>query len=285
MHIRFARAAGVLTMAALCLAACSEAPTRSTKAAPVEKALAATANAANPDATIGKEGLHFTDARPAKDKSFSTHSLWITSCNYGVFTVGEPVAAHPAMDTLRADILSLPSMQGSGHDMRVDHYVVYFNPARKLQGMAVGVGVGGIVGAAIESSMVDANKGSKCPASKMDGGWYGPGELTTPYSPLIVEISGKLDGKSFHTRTVYSPTAELSPKIKKPFEVAEFEAALHKANHDLFESMGLLAVHESAKAVVPTVSADPTKAPVSSTAAQPQPDDEGWINMPSSGAN
>lgn len=266
-------------MATLCLAACSEAPTRSTKA-PVAKR--APALPASPKATVSsldmngsKDLLSLTDARPAKDKLFSMHSLWISSCNYGVYTVGEPAAAHPVMDTLRADVLAVPSLQGSSHDMRVDHYVVYFNLARKLKGMAVGVAVGGIIGGAIGDSMADARKGSKCPAEKMDGGWYGPGELTTPHSPLIVEISGALDGKPFHSRTLYSPTTELAPKIRKPSEVVEFEAALHRANHALFESMGLLAVHEPSRVTVPSAA----------EASQTAVDEEGWINMPTSGAH
>jgi len=266
-------------MATLCLAACSEAPTRLAKAPPVAKPAVA-----GPAAGASKNGLHLTDARPARDKSFSTHSLWITSCNYGVYTVGEPATAPPAMDTLREDFLAVPSLQGSSHDLRVDRYAVYFNPSRKLKGMAVGVGIGGIVGGTIGSSMADPAKGSKCPPAKMEGGWYGPGELTTPYSPLIVETSGTFDGKPFHSRTVYSPTAELGPKIKKPFEVVEFEAALHKANHALLESVGLLAVHEPLKAIIPTApSRDPATAPDASP--PPPADDEGWINMPSSGAN
>jgi hypothetical protein len=234
-------------MASLCLAACSESPTRSPGSALVAKPSTANVDTEAGRVDANKDGLRLLDARPAKDKAFSTHSLWITSCDYGVYTVGEPAAARPAMDVLRGDAVALPSLQGRSHEIRVDHYVVYFNPARKLKGMAVGVGIGGMVGAAIGSSVADAGKGSKCPAAKMDGGWYGPGELTTAYSPLIVETAGALDGKPFHSRTVYSPTAELGPKIKKPFEVVEFEAALHKANHAMFESMGLLAAHDAAK--------------------------------------
>lgn len=291
MQTRFACRAGILAMVMFCLAACSETPVRPTTPRAtthdVAGASAAPTTQHDPVTATSAPGLHVTDARPARDKAFSMHSIWITSCDYGVYTVGEPAGAQAPLDVLRSDIVALTPSAGSTHDIRIDHYAVYFNPSRKMKGMAVGVGIGGAIGGAIGDAVGDARKGSKCPAAKMAGGWYGPGELTTPHSPLVVEVAGALDGKPFHSRTVYSPAAELGPKIKTPAEIAAFETALHKANHAVFVSTGLIAAHEAETSVVPH---PPAASPVSQgasgvTTAQPAADDEGWINMPSSGAH
>jgi hypothetical protein len=290
MFIHNARAAGALALAMVCLAACSGAP--STKA-PSSTAAAATRPAATaapaPGTTVATPatgttaGIHLLDARPAKDKVFSIHSLWITSCNYGVYTVGDTPGSTPPMDLLRADLAALPDGAASSHDVRVDHYAMYYNPARKLKAGGIGAAAG-VIGAMIASAAADLKKGSSCAHEKMDqGGWYGPGELTTDYPPLIIETAGMIDGNPFKSRTVYSPSMETGPKMKSSQSLVEFEAAVHKADKDLFAAAGLGhastgAAMASAAAPQPPASNPP---PIVHADARPEPaadDDSGWIN-------
>lgn len=278
------RALGALVAGMLCLSACSEPPRKpSSPAGTIAKA---------PPRT--NEHIQLVDGRPSKDKTFSTHSLWITNCNYAVYTVGDPPTA-PPMDTLRSDLADLDTAS-SQHKLQIDRYAVYYNPARLIKAGAWGGVLGGIPGALIATSMADLNKGASCPAEKMDGGWYGPGEISTANPPLIVEMKGTFDAKPFTRRAVYSPKREIGAKMKRAEDVAEYEAALHKANQSLFAAIGLTTSSPAGVApstsVATTGAAPPTRVATASAEtplpapAAPQktanPDDEGWINMPTS---
>ena len=59
---------------------------------------------------------------------------------------------------------------------------------------------------------------------------------TTPYFPIIVEISLTLDEKTYSVRSVYSSDIQLN-KYRSPEGIAVLSAALHKSNAALVATL------------------------------------------------
>ncbi len=80
-----------------------------------------------------------------------------------------------------------------------------------------------------------ARMGSKCPREETTAGWYSAVEVTSLYSPLIVEITAAVNGKQYAVRSVYSPPRGFD--FKDP-EASQFIfEAMRKATDMLTESI------------------------------------------------
>lgn len=265
------RAVGTSLILAFALAACAGDPPRPS---------ASPADAKSKAVLPASDDVTIQDHRPAKDKSFAFHSLWITSCDYGVYTVGDNTAGTPVMTALHDDLTAIQGHPLSGRTVELTHYIVYYNPSRKLKGAAIG-SIGGIAGAVIGSSTATI-KGSSCAASKMDGGWYATEEVKHGYPPLIIEIVASVDGKVHKSRTVYSPMIDLSPKMRAAGDVKDYNAAIKAADADFIKTLDLVASSSPAARSPTAPAASPTPSPAN---ASPNAQyDSGWINMPASGS-
>lgn len=62
-------------------------------------------------------------------------------------------------------------------------------------------------------------------------------EVTTPFSPIVIEIAVAIDGKEFSVRNVYSPEKEIDPAFGNPESASALFAAIRKASGLLVNSI------------------------------------------------
>lgn len=226
-------------------------------------------------------GPSVVDRRPAADKAFEIHSLWITSCDYGVFTLAEKKTGKSHVESLHDDLAALPGDPWAGHQITVTHYAAYINNKHKLRkGALLGSFTGGIAAALVQRDDEKKNKGTPlpgdtCSASEMHGGWYSGNDTTTYNPPIVIEISALVDGKPHEVRSVYSPSVDVIPKLKHPSDDNELAIAVHKADQAFAASMGstITAIrpvtHQEAPAE--TLATSVASEPVSTPTPMPEP--------------
>ena len=115
-----------------------------------------------------------------------------------------------------------------GKTIVVDHYHLYLNQ-RAMEGenswgtAAVGVFAIGL-GAKAKTTH------PACSHDKMPEGWFDPSELTTPWSPFVVEMELHIDGQDYLVHSVYSPPKNMpAPGILSDFDVKAEGEAVHAA--------------------------------------------------------
>ena len=142
--------------------------------------------------------VEIIDQRPAAEQASKSGSLLISSCDYAVRQLGDHDLRFDRVASLRDALQNASAAKLAGRPVTLVHYGIYINPAeifrRGAQAAAFHiVEVGGV------------DRGSHCAQEKMSGGWYGPGESTTRFAPIVVEIGFLVDGARRNVRTVYSP--------------------------------------------------------------------------------
>lgn len=171
----------------------------------------------------GAERLMLVDARPEEDKTQDLGSANIFKCAYGVFRVADDSTVPSRLTLLRSDLAAALGAELEGRSIIVRHYGLYVNNARALRGSAAAAGAmaGGQAaqGVGLAPGIVQfPGMDPDCPPEKMEGGWYGPGETTTGFSPSIAELTVEIDGREYAVRSVIS-----APKAnrKRPKAVLE----------------------------------------------------------------
>ena len=166
------------------------------------------ADAADPAILIGfteapgAERINLVDQRPAEEKQTYRGSLNIMNCNYGVYRVGDLMSQPGRVTLLRSDLAAALGSLLDGRTVVVKHYGIYVNNQLSLRSSAAAA----TAGATGNGVVLDVLKGmtAECPPEKMNGGWYGDGEKTTEFSPVVAELTVEVDGRELAVRKVVS---------------------------------------------------------------------------------
>lgn len=250
------RASGTLLVAACVLAGCATQQAQDKAAGSMNSSHPAITEPGASPAMQG--GPTVVDARPSNDKQYEMHSLWITSCDYGVFTLAEKNGTKSRVEVLHDDLSAIPGDPWAGHTVTVTHYAAYLNMKRALKHQVYSMNTGLI-------PMAMAQMGETCSETEMHGGWYAGADLKTTEPPIVIEIVATVDGKEHRTRSVYSPQTAITPKLKKPSDDTQLAEAVAKANREFIASLRNV-VSTSPMRSPPDSQAAPTSMPV--TAAQ-----------------
>jgi len=179
-------------------------------------------------------GLNLVDARPAEDKSSEFLSVWISSCDYGIRRLGDEKTVPPRLALLQRDMEESLGDQLINKTIVVTRYRIFFNKSADLlqgnPGNRSGV-IGPIVMAAVTPGP------DSCGRDKPEGGRYNASEISTPYSPIIVEIEAKMGAQAYAVRSVYSPSKELDGGFGERDEAKELFNAIHQADVRLADKM------------------------------------------------
>ncbi|HET7810883.1 MAG TPA: hypothetical protein VFL16_09935 [Steroidobacteraceae bacterium] len=179
------------------------------------------------------------DSRPRADKKNGSLSQTAIDCDYAVYRFGDKRTDPTRLSYLHDYLVVLFGQQLHGKSLEVTRYAMYLNSAAirlaELRGHSgAGVGPGG---APVYSDYpFELVMGSRCAPEKMRGGYYAASEVTTNFSPVVIEIEATYEGHKLRVRTVHSPARELHIwEIDSPEESAEYFAALRDANAELAE--------------------------------------------------
>ncbi len=184
--------------------------------------------------------LNFTDARPAKERKTRPYfTLWRLSCEFGVQDLGDELADR--VGQLRHDIVQAYGSRMVGKTIVVDHYHLYLNERSMEAQNSTATAVFGVF--ALGAGAKAKTTHPACTKDKMSEGWFDPSELTTPWSPFIVEMEVHLDGQGHLVHSVYSPPKNMpAPGVLTDYDVkAEAEAvhaAVDKANAAMVAELG-----------------------------------------------
>lgn len=190
-----------------------------------------------PAAVEAPPTFRLSDQRPKNERKLFGSSSFIFSCDAGVFGLGDKHVSG-RFELLQAQLQDSLGERLQGKEISVLHYSVFLNAQARLRGDAIAVGWGT---AGVSRSPDETARSSPCPRDKMKGGWFAGSEISTPFSPIVVEIEVTMDGRTYKGRSVHSPLRELPltsnivhrNAFKSPEEVEALRIAMTKANADL----------------------------------------------------
>jgi hypothetical protein len=174
------------------------------------------------------EDVRVIDARPASDKDDHFLSLLVWSCDYSIRRIGDNRTVPSRMKLLQRDLSDRLGAHAHGQTVTVTRYVAYLNQRQENR---KDLGNYGPVGSLFKAA------GSSCTKEKTSGGWYSPEEISTPNSPIVVEIEASMDGQTHAVRAVYSTSTELYGAFGEPAEAEALFAAMRKATDALAEQL------------------------------------------------
>ncbi len=175
-------------------------------------------------------GFSIKDERPEAEKETEWKSLSITSCNYGIRQIGDKDVVPDRLTILRNDLHKAIGQKLSGKTVSVKKYSIHFNAQNAFRGSVYSQYKGPIAG-------FMSTFGSGCKREEVAGGWFEPADVTTPFSPIIIEITVEIDGKEYPVRSVYSPEKEIAPAFGNPESASALFAAIQKASNQLVASI------------------------------------------------
>lgn len=169
--------------------------------------------------------LSVVDERPKEERESEILSLLVSSCDYGIRRLGDDITVPDKIELLKTDLVNQLDLIDK-QTIYIKHYTVYFNKSRALHGSMSKISTGMIPD--ILNSM-----GSECPEEKTTAGWYSGTDVTTPYSPIIIDMDVVFNRRKYLVRSVYSPSFEIKGAFGEPIAAKTLFAALRVATNKL----------------------------------------------------
>ncbi|BDT66759.1 hypothetical protein os1_09230 [Comamonadaceae bacterium OS-1] len=170
------------------------------------------------------------DMRPKNEGEREIFSLMITSDRYGYVRLAQDVT-EPTGPRLFAHLLQEANASGTVPPTKLLHFAVYMNNRSELRTMALGVALGGVLGAVISSgtitregevvhTLVDASTFAALSGeNEYKRAFYTDSELKSGTSAFVIFIESESQGKRRFTRTV-SPIKPAQTGQKIPMHEA-----------------------------------------------------------------
>lgn len=178
--------------------------------------------------------LNIVDERPSEDKTSDIGSVWATSCDLSIYRLADEATVPSRLVLLQRDLEDSLGKQLAGRTIRITRYRIFINKGEAARAMdpAQNSPVGALVAAVAKPS--EDTCGLKNPV----GGRYNKSEVTTGYSPIIVEITTRMNSSEYRVRSVYSPSREVNPLgLAGADSAAELFKAIRKADMALADQM------------------------------------------------
>ena len=172
------------------------------------------------------------DARVEQDKQSERLSGLITSCDYGIYRVGDDQISPGRLDLLKRDLASTMGDRLTNHTLTISRYDIFYNNREAQLEVLTRWFPWWPDGPRDPSRIVMMTMMGNCSKADMTGGWYQRSEAPNATSPVIVEIEASLDGKPYTVRSVYSPETDyIGATPGLAFD------AMHKANAALIAQL------------------------------------------------
>jgi hypothetical protein len=166
-----------------------------------------------------------TDARPDADKTAEILSLWVTSCQYGIYRLADTRSNPTRMVLLRSDLEAALGNRLHNRTLVVNQYKMFINRRAPLRATVNGQFTG-----VVPAMLAEAGEG--CTKEQTGDAWFDKSD-TDAAAAIIIEVQATMDGKSYAVRSVSGIVgADQADDSHQVF------GALRKANAALAEQLG-----------------------------------------------
>lgn len=173
-------------------------------------------------------GFTIVDARPAEEKKTETLSFWTTSCDYGIYRMGDDASAPPRLEMLRQDIEKALGDKVANTSLTIAHYAMYLNASRQLRELNPA-----------RHALIGMIMTPDCKKEDTKVGWYDPPETQNFNTPMIVEITAQYLGRKYSVRAVRSADIDIVAPggFRNADQAPSVYAAMEKAHQALIEQL------------------------------------------------
>jgi hypothetical protein len=171
------------------------------------------------------------DQRPGEENSTEWLSRNSASCDFTLRQIGDEATSPDRFTVLRASLDSVLHDRLLGKTLNVMHYAIYINNWDRDRGPAFSIN-GGLIGSVIQE-IRDRHVAHRCQEEMTAQGQLEPADLETHRSPVIVEITLIMDGKTHSVRSLLTPNQEISIKPQDRETAVAIHNAMDKAIQQL----------------------------------------------------
>ena len=179
--------------------------------------------------------FEFVDQRPTDEDSTQWLSRDRRSCEYTLRQMGDEGILPDRFTLLRNGLDSALHAQLTGKSLLVTHYAIYINNFERSRDSSFSMH-----GMLLSDLIQDAylrHVDHRCIEALESDGRLEPVDVQTHRSPIIVEITLIVDGKSHAVRSLFTPERPISVKLKDPDTRAAVQNAVDKAIRQLTTQM------------------------------------------------
>ena len=191
--------------------------------------------ATQPSHTDAPQPFGLVDQRPGGEDS----TEWLTrnskSCDYTLRQMGDQAISPDRFILLREGLSATMGQQLLGKTLFVTRYAIYINSLQRDRTSAWGIN-GNVFSGLIED-VYYRHVDHHCQEEQLAQGRLEPADVASHRSPVIVEITLIVDGKTHSVRSLFTPKQDISIKEKDPGTQAAVQAALNKAIQQLIAEM------------------------------------------------
>jgi hypothetical protein len=175
------------------------------------------------------------DQRPEDERTTKWLSRYTRSCDWGVRQFGDEATSPDRITLLRDNLDSMLHQELTGKTLFVTHYAIYINSSQRDRRPGLVIG-GSALGSWVEA-IIDSHRDRSCRAEEVDEGWLEPGDVTKSRSPVIVQITLSLDGRTHSVRSFFSPDREIPIDPGNPETTDAILSAVKKATDQLIAEL------------------------------------------------
>ncbi len=163
------------------------------------------------DGLVATPRVDLRDQRPGDQKGSGNESLFIGSCAYAIYRMGDDLFVPDRVQLLRSDLDRALGAELAGRPVVLRNYTVHYNNSQQLrQSVDAFVGGKGIAGALAAEALNQKVYG--CAADDLKGGSTGR-EKTTDHQMLVAVIDVEFEGKRIHSRVAESAPVDVERKM------------------------------------------------------------------------
>jgi hypothetical protein len=174
------------------------------------------------------------DQRPEDERTTRWLSNTNSSCVYTVRQFGDDAISPDRVTLLRDNLDSRLHSELTGKTLLVTHYGIYINSSQRSRSS------GSLRGGFLQSMLdlaVESHIEHRCKPEEIAAGWLGSDDGKKAHSPVIIDITLSLDGRTLGVHSLYAPDREISIKTDDPDTASAISSAIKQATDQLITEL------------------------------------------------
>lgn len=169
------------------------------------------------------------DQRTEEERTTKWMSDYNRACSYTVRQFGDEATSPDRITLLRDSLDAMLHTELMGKTLLVTHYGIYLNSSGRARFPNNGIGGNALQGWIKAAMEIHVEHG--CRDEEITEGWLEP--VKTRHSPVIIQITVSLDGRTYYVRSFFSPDREIGIDLGTPEATAAIFGAVKKATDQL----------------------------------------------------